>query len=134
MAMEHQKHVLKQVLNFAKRYVALLCENLSSRFDCFTLKLCKIFPMTLDTSSHFSPSSINSVDYPFPSIDTFSEAEDDIPFVSKNKQERETLLFRLRITTSDLVDLATQVGIKRKVDHFSSVTRGGGGPPRVTAV
>ena len=50
--------------------------------------------MTLDTSWYYSPSDINSVDDPFSSIDTFSEVEDDIPFVFKIEQERETLLFQ----------------------------------------
>ena len=70
---------------------------------------------TLDTSSYFSPSNINSVDDQFSRIETFSEFEDDIPFLSKIERERETLHFQLRITGSDL---ATQVGIKRNVDHF----------------
>ena len=61
---------------------------------------------------------INSVDDPFSSIDTFSVFENDIPFVSKIEQGQETLLFQLRITRSELVDLTTQVGTKRKVDHF----------------
>ena len=34
------KNILKQALNFAKSYVAAR-DNLSSRFDCFTLKLYK---------------------------------------------------------------------------------------------
>ena len=74
--------------------------------------------MTLDTSSYFYPSNMHSVDDPFSSIDTFSEFVDDIPFVSKNEQERETLLFQLCTMRSELVDLATQVRIKGNVDHL----------------
>ena len=105
MIVMNSQNVLNQILNFAKRYVALLHDNFSSRFDCFTLKLCKTFQMTLDTSSYFSPSNINYVDDAFSSIGTFSEFQDNIPFVSKIEQERETLLFQLRMTRSELVDL-----------------------------
>ena len=104
------RNVLKQVLNFCKETLqTALHDNVSSRFDCFTLNLCQKFQVTLDTSSYFYPSNMHFVDDPFSSNDTFSEFVDGIPFVSENEQGRETLLFQLFIMRSVLMDLATQV-------------------------
>ena len=77
--------------------------------------------MILDTTPYFYPSKMHhSNDDPFSSIDTFSKFAADIPFVSKNYQEQNTMLFQFPITRKELLQLATQARIQGNIDNFKT--------------
>ena len=86
-------NVFKKLLDFGKMYVAAIRDNITSRFDCATLTICRKFQMIFDTTPYFYPSNMHSNGDPFFSIDTFSKFPADIPFGSKNDQEQKTMLF-----------------------------------------
>ena len=44
------KLAFKQLMSFGPRYLAALRDNLNSRFDCKTLKLCRKFKLLLDST------------------------------------------------------------------------------------
>ena len=102
---------LKQLLIFAKQYVAALRDNFSSRFNCHTFELCQKFQTMFDPSPYFYPSDSHSIAEPLSDMDTFSGFTDDIPFVSKTEQEVQTLLFQLRETRKILIQLVSALQI-----------------------
>ena len=84
-------------MSFGPRYLAALRDNLNSRFDCKTLKLCRKFKLLLDPTLYIYPRTDFSSDDPLASFQTFETFIDDIPFLASDGAEyKETLYFQLQ--------------------------------------
>ena len=71
-------------MSFGPRYLAALRDNLNSRFDCKTLKLCRKFKLLLDPTLYIYPRTDFSSDDPLASFQTFETFIDDIPFLASD--------------------------------------------------
>ena len=78
--------------------MAALRDNLMSRFDCQTMKMCRKFRLILDPMPYFYPNNdFSNGEDPLHDIDSFSQFVQDMHlFISKSKDYLQTLLFQLR--------------------------------------
>ena len=84
-------------MSFGPRYLAALRDNLNSRFDCKTLKLCRKFKLLLDPTLYIYPRTDFSSDDPLASFQTFKTFIDDIPFLASDEAGyKKTLYFQLQ--------------------------------------
>ena len=64
---------LERLVNFGVRYLAALRDNLTGRFDCHTMTMCRKFRELLDPSPYFYPSNNFSTKEPLDDVKTFKD-------------------------------------------------------------
>ena len=87
----------KQLINFGARYLGALRDNLTSRFDGDTMKLCRKFGRLLDPTPYFFPTNRFITDEPFLNLTSFVEFVSGIPFIARRDDDFiQTLCFQVQ--------------------------------------
>ena len=86
---------LERLVNFGVRYLAALRDNLTGRFDCHTMTMCRKFRELLDPSPYFYPSNNFSTKEPLDDVKTFKDFIKIIPFIPNEENFIGTLFFQL---------------------------------------